>query len=196
MPRLVVFDFDGTITRSDSMLALARYRYGLAGYLIRMTLLVPWFFFYTLGFYPNQRFKERFLRLFFGGMKAEAFNKLCEKFLHDRLKYLLRLSAVCCMEKHQQAGDRVLVITASAENWVQPWCEESGVECLASRLEVTDGVITGKLIGKNCYGKEKVRRLLEVACPEEYDALVVYGDSQGDHALGEMATQYFYNYFK
>jgi len=195
MSNLIVFDFDGTITRADSMLALARYCYGQIGYLIRMALLVPWFFFYVLGFCSNQHFKERFLRIFFGGMNVEEFNNVCEKFLKDRLRHLLRQSAVSCIEQHKQAGDRVLVITASAENWVKPWCKEFGLECLASRLEVRNGKITGRLEGKNCHGKEKVRRLLEVAQLQNYDALLVYGDSHGDHALGEIANQYFYKYF-
>lgn len=195
MPDLVVFDFDGTITRKDTMLALARYRFGMAGFLAGIMVLSPWLLLHVLGVYPNHLAKERFFTYFFGGMKEEEFSKLCYKFLDKKLEQMVRSDAIQCLKQHKDAGDRVLVVTASAENWVMPWCIKHGIEYIASRLEVKDGKITGKLIGKNCYGEEKVRRLLEKVSLEEYDALIVYGDSRGDQAIGQMADKFFYRHF-
>jgi HAD superfamily hydrolase (TIGR01490 family) len=196
MPNLVVFDFDGTITRKDTMLSLARFRYGTIGYLAGMLVLLPWLLGHLLGIYPNHRAKEKFLTLFFGGMEAKDFDHLCEKFAEEELNSLIRQEALTCLLKHKERGDRVLVVTASAANWVSPWCKKYEVECLASTLEISNGKITGKLEGNNCYGEEKVRRLFAVVCPDAYDALLVYGDSRGDEALGKRATQYFYRHFE
>ncbi|NLI25315.1 MAG: HAD-IB family hydrolase [Bacteroidales bacterium] len=195
MPNLVVFDFDGTITRKDTMLALAQYRCGLPGFLAGMVVLSPWLLMHVLGIYPNHRTKERFLTFFFGGTTVEEFGKLCQQFIDEKLEGMLRSDAIKCLKQHKEAGDRVLVVTASAGNWVMPWCIRYGVECIASSLEVKEGKITGRMDGKNCYGEEKVRRLLEKARPGDYDALIVYGDSRGDSALGKMADKYFYRNF-
>lgn len=195
MAKLVVFDFDGTITRKDTMLALARYGCGTAGYLVRMGILFPWLVLHVLGLYSNQKTKERFLKLFFGGMPLEDFGSLCFSFNKDELNKLIYPAALASIEEYRKAGDRVLIITASAENWVKPWCDACQVECIGSKLETKDGKLTGRLLGKNCYGEEKVRRLLEVADPKMYDEFIVYGDSRGDYALGQIATRFYYRQF-
>ena len=68
---------------------------------------------------------------------------------------------------------------------------------LASRLEVTpDGVITGNLAGKNCWGPEKKRRLLEYLGEEKPSSLYVYGDSLGDADILAIADHPFYRKFE
>ncbi|MGB9748165.1 MAG: HAD-IB family phosphatase, partial [Bacteroidales bacterium] len=128
-------------------------------------------------------------------MPLEDFSSLCFSFNKDELNKLIYPAALASIEEYRKAGDRVLIITASAENWVKPWCDACQVECIGSKLETKDGKLTGRLLGKNCYGEEKVRRLLEVADPKMYDEFIVYGDSRGDYALGQIATRFFYRQF-
>jgi phosphoserine phosphatase len=58
---------------------------------------------------------------------------------------------------------------------------------LATQIEVdSKGKITGKFKTKNCYGQEKINRLLEKFPDRENYLLIAYGDSRG---------QRFYNKF-
>jgi len=66
------------------------------------------------------------------------------------------------------------------KNWVAPWSDTLHVICLGSLLEVKDGHVTGKLVGKNCNGDEKVCRIKEVVHLTAYDTIYAYGDSSGD----------------
>ena len=88
------------------------------------------------------------------------------------------------------------VVSASAENWVKPWCDKYGLICLATKLEVKDGIITGKLNGRNCYGDEKVCRIKERLDLSDYHEIIAYGDSSGDKEMLELAHHPFYKPFR
>ena len=89
------------------------------------------------------------------------------------------------LNDHLNHSDVVYVISASIFEWVQPWCEKIGVSrVLATQIEVdANGIISGRFATKNCYGKEKVRRLLEVEPERRSYILYAYGDSRGDKEM-------------
>lgn len=62
--RLVIFDFDGTLTRKDSMLEFTRYFHGVFRFYIGMLYLSPILLLYKVGFIPNWKAKEFYLTHF------------------------------------------------------------------------------------------------------------------------------------
>ena len=76
------------------------------------------------------------------------------------------------------------MVSASVEEWVAPWCLNLGVDkVLTTKVEVKEGRLTGRLLSKNCYGQEKVNRLLEVEPERNSYILHAYGDSRGDKEM-------------
>ena len=60
---------------------------------------------------------------------------------------------------------------------------------LCTELEEVNGILTGKLDGKNCRGEEKASRVLkwcEGAGMNAEDLVYAYGDSSGDVQLLEL----------
>ena len=98
---------------------------------------------------------------------------------------------------HRQQGHRCVVISASLELYLRPWASTVGFdEVLGSRLEVLDnGRTSGKLLGENCFGPEKMRRLEALLGPREGYTLYAYGDSRGDKELLSAADYAFYKSF-
>jgi phosphatidylglycerophosphatase C len=90
------------------------------------------------------------------------------------LPQILRPKALEALESFNKRGDKVLIVSASAEHWLQPWAALYEVYVIASRLEVHNGRITGKLAGKNCYGPEKILRLKAVYDLDNYTEIVVF----------------------
>ncbi|MDH6355202.1 HAD superfamily phosphoserine phosphatase-like hydrolase [Dysgonomonas sp. PH5-45] len=86
-----------------------------------------------------------------------------------------------------------MIISASVENWIRPWSEKNGIDLtLSTLIEVKNGLLTGLFLSKNCYGKEKVNRLLaEFPNRSDYH-LIVYGDSAGDKELIDFADEGYY----
>ena len=195
MKRLAVFDFDGTLTYKDSFLAFIRYYHGSTAFLLGMARLLPWLLGYKLKLIPNWRAKEKVLEHFFKGKAESDFQQKGQLFARDLIPRMLRPKAEQALKDHIAAGDRVLIVSASATLWLQAWCEEMGVELVATELECRNGKITGRLNGNNCYGPEKVERLRKHLSLQEYDEVYAYGDSAGDRELLALATHPHYRHF-
>lgn len=184
---IAFFDFDGTITRKDTLFEIIRFQKGAAALYAGMALLSPLLVLFKLKVIGNQRMKEIVLRFYFKGTPVAEFQEKCDAFCKERLPALLRPRAVNAIAWHLSEGHAVYIVTASAENWVQPWAEKAGVPVLGSRLEVADGRLTGALTGKNCNGEEKVCRIREAVKLTPYQAVYAYGDSSGDREMLALA---------
>ena len=88
----------------------------------------------------------------------------------------------------------MVIISASIDNWVQPFFPS--VKVLGTQVEVKDGCLTGRFLTKNCYGQEKVNRLLAVCPDRETYHLTAYGDSRGDKELLAFADVAHYKPFR
>ena len=191
------FDFDGTLTRRDTLIEFIRYVKGnkefLIGFLKHLHLLILM----KIGIMPNWKTKRIIFQYFFGGMTLEKFNEYCEKFAKEKAS-LLRKKGMVAVNKAVMDGDQVVIISASIENWVEPFFRfqvSNNINIIGTKIQVVDGKLTGRFLTKNCYGEEKVRRLLEQYPDRKEYKLVAYGDSRGDHALLDFADEGHYREF-
>ncbi|HUX84418.1 MAG TPA: HAD family hydrolase [Chitinophagaceae bacterium] len=193
---LSLFDLDGTITNRDTLWEIIRFQKGTWIFVLGMILLSPVLVAYKLGIISNTSAKQSVLRLFFAGMSEPVFQAGCNAFQSQRLPSLVRRGAGQAIREALSRGDRVIVVSASAGNWVSGWCRETGVECIATILESIGGRMTGRILGKNCAGTEKVIRIRETVQLEDYDPIYAYGDSPSDQPLLGLATYAFYKPFR
>lgn len=189
---LVLFDFDGTITTKDTLIEFVRYYRGHRRYIESMIMLSPILALYTFKIIPNWKAKQYFLSRHFRGENIDEFNKRCREFSTKVLPSLIRPKALDAIHAYHAQRATMAVVSASAENWVKPFCDQYGLLCLATKLEVKDKVITGKLSGKNCYGDEKVCRIKEEFDLSSFDRIIAYGDSSGDREMLQLAHQAHY----
>jgi HAD superfamily hydrolase (TIGR01490 family) len=196
MKTLALFDFDGTVTYKDSFLEFIKFYRGTPRFLAGMAMLSPWLISMKLGLIPNWKVKERALKKFFGGEPIEKFDKVCQDFCRQKVPTLIKADALEKINKHLADGDRVVLVSASLENWLKPWTDQIGIELLGSRLEIVQGKITGKLLGKNCHGPEKCSRIRAHLPVGEYNIIHAYGDTSGDREMLAMAHNPNYRVFK
>jgi phosphatidylglycerophosphatase C len=193
---LALFDFDGTITRKDTFVEFIRFKAGLPKLVAGFVLLSPVLVLYKLKLIRNWRAKEMMFGFFFKGFPVEEFRKLGEDFAKRELPSLIRPSALAKIREHQAAGHRIFIVTASAAEWIKPWSDQFSINVLGTAWEAKDGVLTGKIKGRNCYGPEKNVRILECINPSEYESIAVYGDTSGDREMLTLGTKKHYRYFK
>lgn len=195
MKKLALFDFDGTLTTRDTLLEFIKFYKGTFNFYLGFLLLSPLLVLYKLKIIPNWRAKEYTLRYFFKGEPAEIFNeKACAFALHS-VPALLRKEAVEKLWWHKKNGHEVMVVSASAVNWIKPWTDKLEVGLIATELQVRNGLLTGRISGKNCYGMEKVARVCAKLVIEDFVEVYAYGDSSGDKELLGLATHPFYRSF-
>lgn len=193
MRKIYFSDFDGTLTTADSMMEIIIFQRGRIGLALAMLRILPWLILMFMGRYSNQRTKERLLHNCFGRMTEEEFNIFCRKFA-DTHTHILRRSLYDRLAEAKLQGDEVVVVTASPENWVSRFVPEFKV--LGTKMEFNP-CFTGRFLTPNCYGKEKVNRIL-AAYPElkgdrSNCHVIAYGDSRGDKEMLEFADE---RYFK
>jgi phosphatidylglycerophosphatase C len=194
---VAVFDFDHTLTDRDSLLFFLFYIHGRLKTYYHLIHLIPAFGTFLAGCLSRQEVKEKILTHFFREWSFEDLQALGQQYANHRLDYSLKPQAMQRLAWHQAQGHRCILVSASLEFYLKPWALRHGFEAvLASLLELTPtGHLTGKLIGLNCWGPEKIRRLVEYLGPKENYRLYVYGDSRGDRELLEYADYPFYRTF-
>lgn len=193
MKEVYAFDFDGTLTTSDSLAGILLFRAGRLRFVTGMLLLAPWIALALLGLYDNGRAKERLFAHFFRGMAIADFDNLCRRYAAAS-SHILRPEGLKAISKAQADGAEVLVVTASVENWVQPFLP--GVRVVGTQVATDHGVLTGRFATKNCHGEEKVRRLLALCPDRDSYRLTAFGDSSGDAALLALADEVHYKPFR
>ncbi|MGY2260681.1 HAD family hydrolase [Pseudomonas sp. SDO55104_S430] len=106
--------------------------------------------------------------------------------VEDFIEPIIFSDATKTIAAHRQAGDRILVISASGVHLVAPIAERLGIdEILGIDLEVVNGFYTGKTVGTLTYREGKITRLLEWLDAEEenLEGASFYSDSRNDLPL-------------
>jgi HAD superfamily hydrolase (TIGR01490 family) len=186
MFKVFAFDFDGTLTTRDTLIAFIRYACGTSRFLLGFLLHAPLLVLMKLRLYSNGKAKQRLFAWFFRGMPLETFDTLCQSFALSH-RHLLRPETVCLLQQALSEGSEVLIVSASIDNWVQPFFPT--VTVLGTQIEVIDGRLTGRFLTPNCYGQEKVRRILALHPDCSAYRLTAYGDSRGDRELLAFADE-------
>ena len=192
---LALFDFDGTLTRADTMFAFVRHVVGLPRLVLGLVWLSPMLVLHRVGVVAATPAKEAFLKHFLGGRSEVSLRAAAETFA-DVADGLLREGALARIAWHQEAGHRVVVVSASLRLWLGPWCARHGLELLCTEPELVDGCFSGRLASVNCNGPEKVVRVRALLDPEASRPIWAYGDSSGDRELLALADEASFRPFR
>ena len=193
---IAFFDFDGTVTCKDTLFEIIKYQKGKRALYAGLFQLSPWLIAMKLRIVSNAAVKEKVLTFFFKNTPLEDFQHQCNEFIRTTLPRLIRPEALKEINKHKQNNTTVVIVTASAENWVAGWCRQNQIQCIGTKLEINDGKVTGRIYGKNCNGIEKVIRIKALFQLNAYEKILAYGDTKGDKPMLSLATLAFYKYFK
>jgi HAD superfamily hydrolase (TIGR01490 family) len=194
---VAAFDFDHTLIDRDSLLPFLFYAQGSIKASAKLISLIPDFIRYLIRRLSRQEIKERILTCFFKGWNYSDLEELGREYAADVLDRYVKKEALQKLRWHQTQGHRCILVSASPNFYLSPWAGRHGFETVLSSVLQTDpqSHVTGHLIGINCWGPEKVRRLLDYLGPREGFHLYAYGDSRGDSELLAIADFPFYQSF-
>ncbi|MGA2417791.1 MAG: HAD family hydrolase [Candidatus Staskawiczbacteria bacterium] len=193
---IAAFDFDGTIVKKDTFLDFILYscsskRAFFGGIKSMFVLLL-----FVSKIISSDSAKEKIFSIFFKGMSADTFARLCKNYSLNRLPQMIKKQAFQKIQWHKQQGHKLVIVSASIEDWIKPWAEKNDFEkVIATATEAKNGILTGKFRTKNCNKEEKVKRLLQEYPNKENYYLYAYGDNHKDKQFLEMADEAFYGKF-
>lgn len=169
-----LYDFDNTIFRGDSSVRFIKYS------LIHYPFKVLYCFLKAL----KECIKCLFKKSNFGFVKSELFsfvkdiNNLDEYMNNYVVKNMDRIKKFYLEQKEEED----VVISASFDFIVRPFCEKLGIKTIICTEFDTKN---GHIIGKNCKGVEKIVRFKEVF--KNYNVCNAYSDSLSDIPMFEIA---------
>lgn len=183
-PRVAIFDVDGTLLRGDSLYIASRQSISSLGWFFALLRCLPALIGWQLRLVSTSRFKEKVLDVF--GIcaainRAEAVGD--PDWLLPEIRSHLRPVALDRLRWHQRCGHQVLLCTASPRPLLQSLADWLGVELLCTELQKEGNRWQPVLLGTNCKGQEKLRRVVEHLGSLDGRDLDVYGDSKGDMQL-------------
>jgi len=191
LPReLHLCDFDGTLTRGDTLLQFLLFAVPapslvLGGFILVFRFLVLIF----SGSWSNAAGKAAVLAAYFKGESIESLFALGQEFNRQKLPGLIRLDLLQKLRDHHQAGHEVVIVSASLNIWLGPFCTTENFGLLCTELAFDSGKFKGKFATPNCNGAEKARRIQEAYALEHYDRIFAYGNSSGDAAMFQLADE-------
>ncbi|MDA8869254.1 HAD-IB family hydrolase [Methylophilaceae bacterium] len=192
---LAIFDLDNTLLDGDS-----DYNWGL--YLVKKGYLDE-------GEYKeqNQKFFEEyqagkldifafaeFQFQFLKNNTRKCLNKVRSNYIDEIIKPMILKKAVDLVNQHKEAGDRLLIITATNSFITKPIGELFGIdELIGTDPEEHLGEFTGKVKGTPSFKEGKVTRLFDWLDKKnlklaDFEKTFFYSDSHNDLALLEVVT--------
>jgi len=193
---IAFFDFDGTITKKDSLVEFIQFAVGKPYYYLGLLLLSPMLFLYKIKIISNNVAKEKLISYFFSGWKDADFKEVADNYALTQIDKITRIKAIEKINWHNAQGHKVVVVSASIECWMKKWCENKEIDLIGTKLEVKKNKITGKFLSENCYGVEKVNRIKARYNLSLYQVVYVYGDSIGDKEMLAIADKAYYKPFR
>jgi HAD superfamily hydrolase (TIGR01490 family) len=191
---LALFDFDGTITWSDTWTPFLRTAIRPWRLAVGQVALSPVVVGYRLGVVSASQGRCLAARVAFAGEDAARIRRCGADYAARVLPDTIRPAAIERLEWHRSRGDDVVIVSGSLDVYLKPWCAARQLDCICTTLEERDGRFTGRYVNGDCSGAEKVRRVVRRYDPSRYELVYAYGDSGEDRQLLELAHRKSYRW--
>lgn len=168
---LAIFDMDGTLIEGQSQQYFLKYMLDVKciNYLQYFRIYF-WFVLYKLGIVNNPEKISAVAFSFIKGMKTEQLCSLTEVFFKTILANKIYSRGKERIAWHRKTKNTLLLLTNSIEPIAKIVAEHLGIpEYLCTELEVVDNLYTGKILGVNAYGKNKVLKVFSYIKKHNYN---------------------------
>jgi HAD superfamily hydrolase (TIGR01490 family) len=194
--KLTLFDLDGTLLPIDSDHAFGQFmvELGWADPQAHAQANDRFYRDYQAGCLDIHAYID-FATSAFRHRAIDEISQACAQFMRQIISPALTDAARELVEQHRQAGDRLVVVTATNDLITRPIAQAFGVTALlATELERTpDGRPTGRVQGQAALQEGKVRRVQDWLTAQglarsDFETVTFYSDSTNDLPLLEWVT--------
>lgn len=185
MPRLVLFDLDGTLIplpsceRRFAIWLLHRRHIGIRQLARSLSFALRW-----APRYGRQVWKKN--KAYVAGLPALRVQTWAEEFVRETLLPLLRPQLLQALRAHQALGDPVALLTGAADFLAYPLSRALGIEhCIASVSAQRNGRYCALPPRRHPFGAEKLRLARELCALRgcTLEQVIAYADSIHDTEL-------------
>lgn len=183
MPKIVFLDVDNTALAANSASLWIR-RESRLGYVGTSLALrgAFWGVVYGLGFARMERVIAS-AAMSMRGVRESDIQARTIAFYDEEIRPLVRRTARARVAEHKARGDRVVLLTTSSNYLSHELSKDLGCDgYLCTRMEVVEGLFTGRIVPPLCFGEGKVEHARRYADSEgvPLSSCTYYGDSYSD----------------
>ncbi|MGE5628647.1 MAG: HAD-IB family hydrolase [Solirubrobacterales bacterium] len=188
MEKLAIFDVDYTLTRKETLWEFFKFMIKKnPSLIIRLPKSAGSAFLYAIGIFTAKKAKENFIA-FIDGVNEKEMRELVKEFYDKRFVNIFYNDAIDTMIKLKADGYRIILISASAEFYLNELYNIKEVDkIIGTRFIVDNGFHTSQIEGENCKGEEKVKRLMAYLKEEnlevDFENSYMFSDSLSDSPL-------------
>jgi phosphatidylglycerophosphatase C len=195
--QLVAFDFDGTITTTDTFAKFLRYYAGPVKWSVNILKLMPVFIGYVFKLVSRDQVKAGLVRTFFTGADAKDFQARADQFATEVIPGLIRPAALEGLTGKNKTPYTVYIVSASISPYLKTWAKMHGINnVIGTDLKIEDGRLTGELDGRNCWGPGKIAKIEQEMGKNPYILVEAYGDTRGDREMLHASQESFFKPFR
>ena len=192
LKRIVIFDFDKTITKKDSFNDFLIFTFGKFKFWCCIFQNIFSILLYKLHKLTNAQVKSRMFKYFYNKKLYNDYVKDCQKYVKFRLDDIIRDDIKLLIQDYKENDFELVLLSASFKEWLEPWAKKNQFsKVICSRFTKNDNFIIGNIIEEeSCYGKNKVNMLLKEFpnLQKNYSEIIAYGDSKSDYYFMDLAT--------
>jgi HAD superfamily hydrolase (TIGR01490 family) len=179
---VAAFDFDGTLTRRDTLLPFLASVSGWPRVAAALPALVP-------NARDRDAAKQALLQRVLGGREHNDIRLAGERFGEKLARGAVTPEMRARVAWHQDEGHEIVIVSATLDVYLDPAARELAIDdVLCTRLDVADdGRCTGRIEGANCRGQEKAARLRSFLGDADDIVVWAYGNSAGDREMLALA---------
>ncbi|SBS34987.1 haloacid dehalogenase-like hydrolase [Marinomonas spartinae] len=191
---IALFDFDGTITNADMYTKFLHFSGTRRRALLAKIVLPPFFILYKVGVIPAPRMRTIASFVAFSGRKVDEVAAAGEEYAADVVPNHLREVALNKLKWHKNNGDQIVIVSASLDVYLKPWCAQNGFALVCSELEVDSGRFSGRYVNGDCSCANKPKLIGSKFELEQYEQIYAYGDTKEDLAMLSVADEAYLNW--
>ena len=118
---------------------------------------MTWFVFYKLGFVLDPLPVIEYAFLFSKGKKIADIEYMVDEFFEKVLKFKIYPESISIIKKHQDEGREVILVSNAIGFLVHKVATYLNITTyFSTKLEIVDGVCTGKIVGGIMYSEQKL----------------------------------------
>jgi phosphatidylglycerophosphatase C len=195
---IAAFDFDGTLTKRDTLLPFLARGLGWSRFFLALLRCSPWLAAFGLRLIPNHVAKRKLLLVTLKHKTIPQMDDWTNRWLANDFPGQLQDWTMARLAEHQQASHCCVMVSASPDIYLKRVANQLGFDALlCTKMAVESGRLTGLMQTPNCHGEQKVLRL-QAWMAERFGAdsgakvVYAYGDTSGDKPMLRMAAHAFY----
>lgn len=189
--KLVLFDFDGTLTHQDMFTKFILYSATPLRLVLGAIFMSPLYLLYKLGLIPARKLRPFVSYFAFVGRSSANVTAIGKAYASQVIPTCLRSDMLQTLRQHQMEGATIVLVSASLDLYLKPWCQAMGIALICSEMASDGKRYSGYYRAGDCSCEAKAYRVSQQFELSRYSQIYAYGDTKEDLAMLALADRAF-----